>query len=211
MAHGYLGDGYGSHGDIGDDRSDERDRDWRERGWRGQDRDWRERDDDRGMMFGGGRNRDWSDDDRWSDRSSGSEGFRGERGFGNSRVGFGSGRDQGGSGDSPGRRSFSAHPDDHYRSWRDRHIGELDRDYQDYCREREQQFHREFDDWRRQKYGNPQPLRTGMTQTGMSHDPSGEYELTNEASTDPSGSDPVADATLGTNSSGTRGGGRSRR
>ena len=193
MAHGYLGDGYGSHGDIGDDRSDDRDRDWRERGWRGRDDDWRDRDreHDRGMMFGGGRKRDWSDDDdsRWSGRGSWREdhGFAGSRNF------------------PEGRQNFSANPDDHYRSWRDRHMGELDRDYQDYCREREQQFHREFDDWRRQKYGNPQPLRTGMTQTGMSHDPSGEFELTNEASVDPSGSDPTADATLGTNSSGTRG------
>ena len=46
--------------------------------------------------------------------------------------------------------------------------------------------------------------------TGMSHDPSGEFELTNEATTDPSGSDPTSGATLGTNSSGTKGG-RSRR
>ncbi len=105
---------------------------------------------------------------------------------------------------------MSANPDDHYRSWRDRHMSELDRDYADYCREREQQFHRNFDGWRRQKYGNPQPLQTGMTQTGMSHDPSGEFELTNEVTTNPSGSDPTSDATLGTNSSATRGG-RSRR
>ncbi|HYX46260.1 MAG TPA: hypothetical protein VE820_05505 [Sphingomicrobium sp.] len=205
MAHGYLGDGYGSHGDIGDDRGDGHHRDWRERSGRGDSHDWRHRDrDNGGMMFGGGRDRNRSDeDDRW--RGSNREGLGREHGFGNFRG------DQGGFGRSGEQgRSFSADPDDHYRSWRDRHMTEIDRDYQDYCREREQQFHREFEDWRRQKYGNPQPLRTGMTQTGMSHDPSGEFELTNEASVDPSGSDPTADATLGTNSSGTRGG-RSRR
>ena len=164
MAHGYLGDGFGIHGDFDEDR-DERDR-----------RDWRDRDRDRGMMFGERhRDRDRFDEDRWSRE-----------------------------------RSFSANPDDHYRSWRDRHMSELDRDYADYCRERESQFHREFDDWRQQKYSNPQPLRTGMTQTGMSHDPSGEFQLTNEMKTDPSGTDATADATLGTNSSGSRGG-RSRR
>ncbi len=181
MAHGYLGDGFGSHGEIDPDRDDHR-----ERGWRGRDEDWWDRDHDQ-RMFGG---RNWSEGDRgsWGD----------ERGFAKSRDFSG------------GHRSFSAHPDDHYRSWRDRHMSELDRDYADYCREREQQFHRNFDDWRRQKYGNPQPLRTGMTKTGLSHDPSGEFELTNEAAVDPSGPDPVADATLGTNSSGTRGG-RSRR
>ena len=189
MAHGYLGDGYGSHGEIDPDRGD---RDWRGRNL--QNRSGRSRDeDDRGMMFGEP-GRDWSDKDRWAGRESWREqgGFVGSRDF------------------SERPRSFSANPDDHYRAWRDRHMSELDRDYADYCRERELQFHRNFDDWRHQKYGNPQPLRTGMTQTGMSHDPSGEFELTDEATTDPSGSDPTSDATLGTNSSGTRGG-RSRR
>ena len=146
------------------------------------------------MMFGG-RER-WRDDDRWSDR-----GPRGE--FGRDRGGFGA--------SSEGRRSFSAHPDDHYRSWRDRHMSELDRDYEDYCREREQAFHQDFDAWRRQRSqttGNPQPLRTGMTQSGISHDPSGELQLDTEASADTAGSDPTATATLGTNSSST---GRGRR
>ena len=114
------------------------------------------------------------------------------------------GREQG-FGDRTDHRNFSAHPDDHYRSWRDRHMSELDRDYQDYCRDREQQFHREFDDWRRRRYGNPQPLRTGMTQTGMSHDPSGELQLTNESSIGATEPDPTTEATLGTNSArGTR-------
>ena len=71
------------------------------------------------------------------------------------------------------RRSIARRTDDHYRSWRDRHLSDLDRDYRDYCREREAQFHRDFDDWRRQKYANPQPLSTGMTQSGLSHDPTG--------------------------------------
>lgn len=190
MAHGYLGDGYGSHGEIEPDRGDH---DWRERNMRNRGQDWRNGDGKRSMMLRG-RGRDWSNDDRA--RRSGS--WRESGGFAGSR-------------DFPeGERNFSPNPDDHYRSWRDRHMSELDRDYADFCREREQQFHSDFDDWRGQKYGNPQPLQTGMPQTGMSHDPSGEFELTNEASIDPSGSDPIADATLGTNSTGTRGG-RSRR
>ena len=144
MAHGYLGDGYGSHGEIDPDRSDDRDR-------------ARNREhSDRGMIFGDSRD------------------------------------------DAEHRRSFSAHPDDHYRSWRDRHMSELDRDYADYCREREQQFHREFDDWRRERHGNPQPLRAGMTDSGISHDPSGELQLETEASA-PATVDPVGKAPLGTN------------
>jgi hypothetical protein len=86
-------------------------------------------------------------------------------------------------------------------------MSELDRDYADYCREREQQFHSEFDQWRRQKYGNPQPLRTGMTQTGMSHDPSGMTQAAEENSPETASEVSVTGAaTLGTNSEGrTRG------
>ena len=98
-------------------------------------------------------------------------------------------------------RSFSSHADDHYRSWRDRQMQALDNDYADYCREREQQFHRDFDSWRSQRHSNPQPLQTGMTQSGLSGDPSGELQLTTEDQSplEP-GQDPTAAATLGTTS-----------
>ena len=174
MAHGYLGDGYGSHGDIDPDRDDDR-----ERGRQGRNEDWRDRDRDRerGSMFG-----DW-------DRSRSGEDRSNDRELRNERFGR--------------ERGLSAHPDDHYRSWRDRHMSELDSDYADYCREREQQFHSEFDSWRRQKYGNPQPLRTGMTQTGMSHDPSGMTQAAEENSTDFAPEESATGAaTLGTNSKG---------
>ena len=217
MAHGYLGHGYGTHGEIEPGSSDDHDRDSRERNWR-RDEDWRARDRDRGMMFGS-RDRDWSGSDDWSGRGNRhegywNEGYRREHGFGEFQRGNRDDEDWdrnqrgfGGSAEpSQSRRSFSAHPDDHYRSWRDRHMSELDRDYQDYCREREQQFHREFDDWRRQKYGNPQPLRTGMTQSGISHDPSGMTEAAEDrAPQTASEPDPTAEATLGTNSAGPRG------
>ena len=182
MAHGYLGDGFGTHGEIDPDRDDHRERDWRQR-----DSEWSDRDQDRGRSFGG-RERNWSDGARWSNRES------------HDLIG-----------DSERGRGLSSHPDDHYRSWRDRHMSELDRDYADYCREREQAFHRDFDTWRNQRHGNPQPLRTGMAQTGMSHDPTGELELTNETSVDTNEVDPMADATLGTNSSESTGTGRRRR
>jgi uncharacterized protein len=180
MAHGYLGDGFGSRGEIDPD-GEEGERGRRERNWRGPDADWRER----GSTFG-------SETDRWSDRGARFEDY---------------GRHEGRFGGTSHARSFSAHPDDHYRSWRDRHMSELDRDYQDYCREREQQFHRDFDGWRRQKYGNPQPLRTGMTQSGISHDPTGMTQAAEENSP-ASGNEQSAmtAATLGTNSEGrTRG------
>ena len=186
MAHGYLGDGYGEHGDVGDDRSDDRDRrrhesEAREGAWRDRD-DWRDRDrdPDRGMMFG--RSDRWSNEDRWTER--GGVRGRGEAFGGSSEFG-------------DNRRSFSAHPDDHYRSWRDRHMSELDRDYADYCREREQQFHIDFDTWRQQRHASYQPLCTGMTNSGMSHDPSGQVQQETEGMT--SEGDAMGAATLGTN------------
>lgn len=211
MAHGYLreyDEGWGANDDR--DRNDRRERD--ERDWRGRDGDWNDR--DRGFMFD--RNHD---QDRYRDRDE-------DRGF-SSRMGDDARswfrdderegrrergawednhdwpqRDRGMS--SYGReRSFggaSANPDDHYRSWRDRQMQSLDRDYQDYCREREQQFHRDFDQWRSQRHGNPGPLRTGMTQTGLSADPSGMTQAAAEMEpAEPGEVDPMATATLGTN------------
>jgi len=198
MAHGYIGDGYGIDGGREDrDNRDRggRDRDWHERGSR--DRDWegrdRDRDRDRSFMFDeGDRN-----ESRYG-REQGYGGFQGDY----SR----SGREQGGFGGMgdyrEGRRSFSAHPDDHYRSWRDRHMQALDRDYADYCREREQQFHRDFDSWLTERHGNPGPLRTGMTQTGFSHEPEGELELSDPAREGQAEEDPIDTATLGTTSGG---------
>lgn len=198
MAHGYLGDGYGIHGEEGDRDSDrERGRRENDRDWRGRSEDWRDRDRDRGMMFGR-HDRDWRDEDRWSNRGSGERHGRGD--------GQGFSSDHG----EP-RRGFSAHPDDHYRSWRDRHMSELDRDYQDYCREREQQFHHDFDAWRQQRTANYQPLRTGMTNSGMSHDPSGQVQAATEGSTTTTETDPTDAATLGTNRSAETRSGRGRR
>lgn len=177
MAHGYLGDGFGTHGEIDPDRDDDHDRrqrdrehsqDWRDQNrgeWRGQDREWRGHDRER--------DQDWRD--REHDRNSGAQRGQnwGERGFFFSeRPSFREERiwsereqrwpadrwpEQGGRASGYNRqaedwsgqhRQASANPDDHYLSWRDRHMAELDRDYADYCRECEQQFHKDFDDWR---------------------------------------------------------------
>jgi hypothetical protein len=77
----------------------------------------------------------------------GTGGFQGDYRGGQGQGGFGGRGDWEG-----GRQSFSggsSHPmDDHYRSWRDRHIAELDRDYEDYCRENRQDFHSSFNSWR---------------------------------------------------------------
>ena len=221
--HGYLDDGFGSEYDPGYDASNDRgDRDMRgERRDRDRDRDWRGSDRDRlggggdrrGLMFDPNRERDHQrDDDRgffsrigdearsWmADDSSGGRQDR-SRDYGRDEASF---RGRGGWHSEQRRQRFSNHPDDHYRSWRDKQMRALDSDYADYCREREQQFHSEFDAWRDKRHGNQEPLRTGMTQTAQTGDPTSELELTRETSgLADEQPDPMATATLGTNSSG---------
>jgi hypothetical protein len=178
--HGYLRE-YDEGWDRGDDPE-------RERGQR----DREDRNRDRGFIFGSGddnpfdrmgdRARErFSDDDRqW--RRTHADDWR-------SRD-----RDQGYSGDDRDRspRSFRSYQDDHYRSWRDRQMQALDRDYEDYCREREQQFHSDFDSWRRNRGQRQQ-------QGGNSDEVLELTESRPEAmNLEPSA---VADATLGTNNS----------
>ena len=221
--HGYLRE-YDEGPDRGEDRDrDWSDRD-RERGWRGSERDWS--DHDRGFMFDRNRDRDddrgffnrmgdrarsaftsedeqyrGSHQDDWRDQDRGSSGYGREHGYGGFQGDFSrSGRQQGGFGGrgdwerSP--RNFSGHQDDHYRSWRDRQMEALDRDYADYCREREQQFHSDFDSWRRnrQQQGGSENKAAGQV---------GELELTHERALAEEGNtpSPVGEATLGTNNS----------
>ncbi len=125
---------------------------------RGQDRGY-------GPSRGGGEWRSMSDRDRSSfgDRSSSrgqdhaqswGEANRGQsnrdRGTDDGSLGYSSGM-SGSLGGFGNQTSFGSGQDDHYRSWRDRQLAELDRDYDDYCREREQQFHSDFDSWRRSR------------------------------------------------------------
>jgi hypothetical protein len=55
------------------------------------------------------------------------------------------------------RTSFAAPPrderdfDPHYRSWRDRHMSELDRDYDEFRREHQSQFENDFGGWREKR------------------------------------------------------------
>jgi hypothetical protein len=76
---------------------------------------------------------------------------------------FGYGSAMGGTLGGFGNQTFGSSQDDHYRSWRDRQMSELDRDYDDYCREREQQFHSDFDSWRRSR-----PARSPSAATNAS-------------------------------------------
>ena len=109
---------------------DERDR-WSERG-----RDWQPRGQDRSRYAYGAR-------DEFGPRAFGpsSDFDRGVRDY--SRRSPGEDRFAQGRG---GRNS-----DPHYTSWRDRHLDELDRDYDEYRRENQSRFESEFGSWRAQR------------------------------------------------------------
>jgi hypothetical protein len=173
----------------------------RSRSWFGDDHD----------QYQGGRRQGWQGSDRgsWA-------GYGREQGYGDYQRGYGSQQQGGfeGRGDwerSP--RNFSSHQDDHYRSWRDRQMSALDRDYADYCREREQQFHSDFDNWRQNRQNRAsateqQPQGAGQQQSKRGSKTSEEVmELTTPTNLGP---DPTAEATLGTNNSENSGVGRGR-
>jgi hypothetical protein len=145
-----------------------------------------------------GRERGWRSEER--DRDEREQGFM----FGN-RPGYrrGTGLRSGSGGGDRSPRHFSSRQDDYYLSWRDKQKEALDRDYADYCREREQQFHEDFDAWRRRRQSHPEPLQTGTMQTGQSSDVSGTLELSREDAVRPQRQpDPVDTATLGATSTG---------
>lgn len=60
-----------------------------------------------------------------------------------------------------GNQRFGSSQDDHYISWRNRQLEELDRDYQEYCRENEQRFHQDFDSWRQNRQSQPARQQVG--------------------------------------------------
>ena len=202
MAHGYLRD-YDEDMARGEARDPER-------GWRGNDYDQRRRDEQRGNernrnFMIGDRDRSWERNedrdrgffDRLGDRARASFGDddRSRRSWNEDRSSrFGAG----GSEWDRSPRNFSSHQDDHYRSWRDRQMKALDQDYEDYCREREQQFHSDFDSWRNQRRESAQPLRTGMTQTGTATDPAGMPDITTDLETSSQSRPAMADSTVGT-------------
>ena len=67
------------------------------------------------------------------------------------------------------RSDRSRHDDPHYRSWRDRQMSELDRDYDEYRRENQSRFESDFGNWRerrQQKRGILGQIREHMDVVG---------------------------------------------
>jgi hypothetical protein len=228
MAHGYLGDGYGKDGWRDPNDGGDKDRGDDGRGsWRGQQQgDWRERpygrdNRDEGSREGGGfmfegRDRDWGSGrdqspDHGNDRGLFSrtadearDWFREDehdyrpssRERGGSRWSGADRHESGRPGDQ--RSAFSSHQDDHYLSWRQQQMDALDRDYQDYCRERQQQFHSDFDSWRRNRQSGQQGSGKQAEELELSE--RNELAGTTAPHTAPQATvSPEGDATLGTN------------
>ena len=148
-------------------------------------------------------NRDWPQSDRGYGRQ---ESYGSRPGNNRQQSGFGGSNEWRGGQGSRESGSYSANPDDHYRSWRDRQMQSLDRDYQDYCREREQQFHQDFDSWRQSRQQNQQTQgsATQQSQPGGGSDQSimelnDPSRLTGE--TQGAAASGTSAATLGTNNS----------
>jgi len=162
-------------------RNQDRDRDWFETrglnergGWSERDYNpsWRRdmpssRDHDPGRRFGSERDQGYRPMTGDYGRGTGHESDqffaasgvgRGERGWGDySRDDDGSsqwGRDPYRSTSRAGTSDWtdrSRHEDPHYHSWRQRHMGELDRDYDDYRRENQSRFEDDFAGWRERR------------------------------------------------------------
>ena len=123
--------------------------------------DWRSNQSDRSGGHGASRSdREWRPSGHaqsWGEANRGQSGSW-DRGRDRDRdqESFGYSSSMGGTLGGFDNQTFGSSQDDHYRSWRDRQMSELDRDYDDYCREREQQFHSDFDSWRRSR-SSPSP------------------------------------------------------
>jgi hypothetical protein len=146
------------------DRGGFSDRDYNPGGRRG----WeRSRDRDRYRPMAG----DYGRGDNESEQFFAASGYgRGERGIGDyDRSQTPYGRDEIRRTSFAGSTRNDSDFDPHYRSWRDRHMSDLDRDYDDYQRENQSRFESDFGSWRerrQQKRGLLGQIREHMEVVG---------------------------------------------
>jgi len=138
---------------FGDDDAERR----REREHRMEGRSDRDRGDFwRDRTWGSGDYRRDNERDRSRERERGYRPMAGDYGRGHQESeqffaasGFGRGEQYAGDRDRP--RFSSRDRDPHYHEWRQRHIDELDRDYDDYRRENQSRFENDFGSWRERR------------------------------------------------------------
>jgi hypothetical protein len=134
------------------DRDFDRNRDWDRNRSFGQDRDF-----DRNRTTGGGYRPMTGDYGRATDYES--DQFYAASGYGRNDYGQDRsdrsqtpyGRDETHRTTQSGWQGDDREHDPHYRSWRDRHMGDLDRDYDDYRRENQSRFENDFTNWRQKR------------------------------------------------------------
>jgi hypothetical protein len=119
---------------------------WRRELWGSRDRN---RDRDRGYRPMTG---DYGREGHESDQFFAASGYgRGDFGRDYDRSQTPYGRDQYRRTSFAGSRDENREFDPHYRSWRDRHMSDLDRDYEDYRRENQSRFESDFVSWREKR------------------------------------------------------------
>ena len=94
------------------------------------------------------------------------------QGYGTSAAGYSSSARRYAMLDRDRERSSGGH-DPHYSEWRRRQIEQLDRDYEDYCREHQSRFEQEFGAWREQRRSNLSKVRDQMKVVGSDGSPVG--------------------------------------
>ena len=173
-----LGRGHEDHSRDRFDREDDRRGGWLDRGEE-RARSWMS-DDDRGrrpsrfnmdrgigdehrgegfLERAGHQVREWMNNDEGDDR--GRRGSSAPMGLNDrSRMGGSLGM-----GSRPEREGGQRGAHDHYLSWRERQLAELDRDYDEYCRENEQKFSSEFEQWRQNRRSQPAGASFGSSGT----------------------------------------------
>jgi hypothetical protein len=130
--------------------------------------------------------------------------------YAGSRTNYGSasaGPDQG--------RGGRSHWDENYRRWRDQQIEQFDREYEDYCRERQQQFDQDFSSWRSSRLtqgGTSGQFGGGGSQSGEDSRDQGSSGVT-AGNTEPAAATTTAGGTGSAleSSTGSSGGGRGSR
>jgi hypothetical protein len=134
-----------------------------------------------GRYRGGGHEDQWTggspsrDQDRQYSRSQMRPGSGGYSQDDSAQSGQNQGRGQGGHGqggrsggpDQSGQSRGGFHHDETYRQWRERQIEALDREYEEYCRHRQEQFENEFSSFRQTRQSGTASGGPGLTQGGQ--------------------------------------------
>ena len=112
-------------------------------------------------------------------QTSGQSGGYGQPGYGQSSQSGQAWGQAGQAGESRGQ-SGAAHHDENYRRWRDQQISALDRDYEEYCRQRQQQFEQDFSSFRQSRQSG---ITSGGPTMGQSGAAPGSTELASSSGT----------------------------